>query len=239
MNKRGSYGLTGIITDATNAMELKINASISISHADNANIYGDISLSIRKNIVFFCFPRHQKGIIALYEYKAMIDKAEFEELVRRVRPKIARMGKALLGSEQDAEDIAQEALLRLWLIRNRIEKSNSLDALALVIARNLCISQLRKSSHAPVTLHDTAEITAMNGSNPHTELENAENELWLIHQMEGLPPGEFAILRMKETENMSIYEIAGMLDISENAVKLRLSRARRKLYQEFKERNRR
>jgi RNA polymerase sigma factor (sigma-70 family) len=168
----------------------------------------------------------------------MTDNKQFEELARRLRPKIIRMGKAILAGKADAEDVAQESLLRLWLLRERA-KSGKAEALALVIARNICISLLRRKARTLPTETMDKVLKETSYSDPQSEMEEAEDAFWFQQQMEGLPPGEFAILRMKDAEGLSIREIAAMLDISENAVKLRLSRARRKLYEQYKERNKR
>ena len=64
--------------------------------------------------------------------------------VDSLRPLLLRVGREFFRNEEEAEDISQETLLRLWLLRDRLPEGNELRALALRIARNVCVSQWRR-----------------------------------------------------------------------------------------------
>ena len=66
---------------------------------------------------------------------------EFMEEARRVRPQLLLVARRYL-SDDDAEDVVQDALLRLWQMVGEVRRP--MDALASVLTRNLCISQLRQ-----------------------------------------------------------------------------------------------
>src|SRR5574344_976955 len=100
----------------------------------------------------------------------MTDNRQFEELVRRIRPKIIRMGKTILACEADAEDVAQESLLRLWLLRERA-KGDKAEALALVIARNICISLLRRKARTLPTETMEKALKEMGSADPQSEMD--------------------------------------------------------------------
>ena len=68
---------------------------------------------------------------------------DFEALVSRLRPAIYRTAITMTRDADTAEDIAQDTLLRLWQLRDRLDGYRSVDALAGVIARNLAIDHLR------------------------------------------------------------------------------------------------
>ena len=66
----------------------------------------------------------------------MITEKEYEEIARRLRPRLRAVGRQLLGTDAEGEDVAQEALLRLWLLRHRMADVGHAEALLLTMARN-------------------------------------------------------------------------------------------------------
>ena len=74
--------------------------------------------------------------------------------------------------------------------------------------------------------------------NPAERIELEEDERWLVQQMEKLPPREMQVLKMRQMEHRSNGEIARLLGISEASVKVILSNARKKLFNDIKIRNR-
>src|SRR5574344_2758862 len=111
-----------------------------------------------------------------------MQQSQFEAMARRVRPLIIGIGRMILLSEDEAEDIAQDALLRLWSVRDRLEEYDSVDALAKAIARNLSISRLRKIHLNVVPMMDNIDAKVMR--NPQSDIENEENDIWLTKHIE-------------------------------------------------------
>ena len=106
----------------------------------------------------------------------------------------------------EAEDIAQEVMLRLWQMLDDIKDTARMERLSAVMARNMTIDMLRKRRTMPlcgnevrlVALHDT----------PDESLEAAEEESWLRQRLRQLPPTQYAILGMRQVEHLSNEEIA-------------------------------
>ena len=163
-----------------------------------------------------------------------MQQSQFETMVRRIRPSIISIGRMILLSEDEAEDIAQDTLLRMWTIRDKLEKYDSVDALAKTIAKNLSISRLRKIHFDVVPMMDNIDAKVMR--NPQSDIENAENDIWLAKHIEKLPPSQMIIMRMKQNERLDNYEIAAILGINEAAVRQALSKARRRLISELNKR---
>lgn len=160
-----------------------------------------------------------------------MDHIYFEKMARRVRPRLLAIGRSILQSEEDAEDVAQETLLRLWTIRDKVDGYESVDALAVTVARNLCISRKRKEA---TQQHSETDVTTW--VTPESRMEERENDIWLRHAISSLPSGQMTILRMKQSEGMEIAEIARTLAMTEVAVRQQLSRARKNLFEEMKKR---
>lgn len=161
-----------------------------------------------------------------------MQQLQFEIMARRLRPSIIGIAKRILLSEDEAEDIAQDTLLRMWTIRDKLEEYSSVDALVKTIARNLSISRLRNIHLDMMPLMDNIDATVK--KNPQSDMEERENDLWLMRQVANLPPSQMIIIRMKQNERLNNQEIAGVLGVNETAVRQALSKARRRLMAELK-----
>jgi DNA-directed RNA polymerase specialized sigma24 family protein len=76
-----------------------------------------------------------------------MEKSEFEKLVMRVRPAMLDLCRGFLNANRlsvDPEDVVQDALLRLWGMKDRLQTESHPEALALRIAKNLCIDCFRR-----------------------------------------------------------------------------------------------
>lgn len=135
-----------------------------------------------------------------------------------------------LSDSSDAEDITQEVVLKLWTMRNRLDEYRSVEALALVITRRLCINKLRKVT---VPLQDWTRQDVETDSSPEDDLISHEEEARIDRLMAELPDAQQAVLRMKHIDGMEVAEIAGVIGSTEEAVRQNLSRARRRIMKCF------
>jgi RNA polymerase sigma-70 factor (ECF subfamily) len=168
-----------------------------------------------------------------------MQRREFEKMAMRIRPLLLNTGRMMLGRDDEAEDAAQEALLRLWQIRDRLERYQPIDRFAWAVARNICISKLRKRHISGVPLADWMEkngsSAAFSERTPQWDVEEQENDRWLTEQIEGLPASQMLIMQMSQGGRMSNSEIAALLGKTEATVRSTLSKARKNLLQKLKE----
>lgn len=160
---------------------------------------------------------------------------EFETWVRRLRPSLQAVARRMLADEDDAEDAVQDALLKLWLVRDRLTLYRSPDALAVVVVKNLCISRWRERQAEALPLPEDVDIGS--GRTPDQELEEREDHTWLCRTIQGLPSAQMTILKMSQAEGMSNRQIADVLGITETSVRTALCKARHKLLEELKKRS--
>lgn len=158
-----------------------------------------------------------------------MNNLEFEILARRLRPDIKSRALFLLQDEDDAEDIAQETLLKMWTLRNKLDSYHSIDALAYVISRNMCLDKLKKDKNLTIDGIDLPDSAAT----PLEILVEQENNNQADALLKELPDGQQTILRMKHIEGLETTEIARILGSNEAAVRVTLSRARHKIKQIF------
>ena len=158
---------------------------------------------------------------------------EFEHTARCLRPKLLDIGKRFFGSHDRAEDVAQEALMRLWQVRQRLGEQDHIEALALRMARNWCVSQWRHEQH----LSQTGSITETDepAVAPSTDVEVRELMEQLQRAVGLLSPLEQRLFRMRHELEMDIGQIAAVTGIKPRSISAMLSTARGKLRKILKE----
>lgn len=139
---------------------------------------------------------------------------EFKQEAATIRLQLANQARRYLGDADEAEDVVQDALLRLWLMHSQLEVP--MERMAAVVVRNLCIDHLRrqKSRETVEQLTDAAQ--------PAVD-ERIDRVLAII---DTLPPLQQTILRLRHMEGMELRDIAALTGSSEVAVRKVLSRAR-------------
>ena len=158
-----------------------------------------------------------------------MDKKEFETQAKRLRPQLVKQAYRVLGSETEADDIAQETLLKLWGMREQLDEYSSLDALSFVVTRHLCLDNLKRMRMLSLDEVDVSAITSdLNTEEPTQARIDELNAL-----IKRLPDGQQIILRMKHIDGMETSEIAQMIGSTDGAVRVQLSRARNKVRELF------
>ena len=162
-----------------------------------------------------------------------MDKTAFEQQARTWRQKALSVSMSCGAGREEAEDIAQDVMLRLWQMHDELERYDSIEALATMMARHLLINHQRRRK--PEALNE-AMIVSLNIS-PHEQLEMKEDDRWLTKRLEQLPTTQRTLLYMRQVERRTHEEIAQLLGIETTSVSTLLARARRTLLEEIKRRN--
>ena len=163
-----------------------------------------------------------------------MEQTEFEQIAKSTRAKAVATALALSMSMDEAEDIAQDVMLKLWTLRNDISSKTDAEKLAVCIARNKAIDVHRKRPQQPLDSHsNTADSKA---PAPDVCVEIKEDHNWLMKRVAELPPKEYQILKLRQVEHKSNEEIAKLLGMEKTSVATLLSRARMKILKEFQKR---
>jgi RNA polymerase sigma-70 factor (ECF subfamily) len=155
----------------------------------------------------------------------------FTTEVLPIREKLFRTAYKMLEEKQDAEDAVQEVFLKLWHMRDNLERYDNLEAFATTVTKNLCIDKLRVRDRS-LPLEDDLYRRAC-PDNPYLQLERKNTEEVLKAIIEGLPALQQAIIRMKDIEEYELTEIAEITGTNVEAVRVNLSRARKKVREEY------
>jgi RNA polymerase sigma-70 factor (ECF subfamily) len=153
--------------------------------------------------------------------------SDFQRQIYPLKNKLFRFARRLLEQTEEAEDVVQDVFIRLWNKREKLKEYRSVEALAMVTTKNICLDRIRVKKY-PVE----------NIDNHRTFLENIPEETKADHSdllssvkiaMKQLPGPQQVILHLRDIEGYEFEEIAQITGMNENAIRVALSRARKKI----------
>src|SRR5690349_1971638 len=159
----------------------------------------------------------------------------FDRFVARFRPKIFQYGWLMCGDREDAEEVAQETLLRVFESFDQLREPERVRAWVFRIARNACLMKRRKSVYAPSTEVPLEDVHPDRGPLPDRQLLRGELNTTLQQAIAELPEIYRAVVLLRDVEELSTEETAQLLDVGVDVVKTRLHRARIALRQKLEE----
>jgi RNA polymerase sigma-70 factor (ECF subfamily) len=156
--------------------------------------------------------------------KSMTTEAFIEE-TKTMRPMLLSVARDILGSDDEAEDVVQDAMLRLWQLRD--EPIRNPRGFARIVVRNLSLSKVRRK-------RVTVDISQADmASDDEAEARNEQTDR-LMALIDTLPTMQQTVLRLRHMQDMAMADIASLIGTSEVAVRQSLSRARRNIVEQFK-----
>lgn len=151
---------------------------------------------------------------------------EFIIYVLPLRKKLLELARRLTEDDDDAEDVVQEVLLKLWSRRVELEQCQSIEAFAMTTTRNACIDLMRTRHKPDAPLSDVSDA---DGQTPESLLEAKDEVRRVADIIASLPPLQQAIMRMKDIEGYETEEIAQLTGCNAEAIRSNLSRARKRV----------
>ena len=146
-----------------------------------------------------------------------------------IRGKIYNYSIKMLGNAEEAEDTVQEVFLKLWEMRAKLSEYDNIEALTVTMTKNLCLNKLSfRQRHVKEELQEIR-----NDETAERKLENADAVDWVRQIIETLPPLQKMIIKMRDIEDYDMETIAEITGSTEEAVRMNLSRARKKVKEVF------
>ena len=169
------------------------------------------------------------------------DRSAFDALVRRYDRSVLRLALHMLGNEQDAQDVHQDAFIKAYRHLSNFRFECSFYTWLYRIVTNLCLDQLRRRKSRkedPSTVMDAAgeEMDLMANlqderatANPARELERKNMHAAIQDALDSLTPRERTVFELKHYQGLKLRTIGEMLSTTEETAKNTLFRATRKL----------
>ncbi|MDF1500160.1 MAG: sigma-70 family RNA polymerase sigma factor [Anaerolineales bacterium] len=166
------------------------------------------------------------------------DREAFAAMVDEYSPKLYRLALRMLGDPQEAEDVLQDSLLKAYHAIDKFEGRSKVGTWLYRITSNEALMRLRKKQPALVSVDEPIQLDKGDMVPrqledwcclPEDEFMTAEAMVQLDQAMEELSPALKAAFILRDLQGLSTEEAAETLEISESALKTRLSRARLQL----------
>ena len=162
------------------------------------------------------------------------NRQAFAELVTMYKGKLYHLAYRMLSNKQEAEDVVQEAFLRMYEHLGRYDSTHKFSTWIYRIATNLCIDRLRRrkavySLDADMTDGDGMDMYASLQSGdptPEHQLILSERQKIIAKAMDALPAKYKSAMALKYYQDLSLQEISDILHIPVSTVKTRIHRGR-------------
>ena len=164
-------------------------------------------------------------------YKQEVES--FERIVRGLRERMVTTAMGYLHDAEEAEDAVQEALMRSWITRKRLETIDELPAFALRTVRNICIDRLRRQVNRKQTSAECI-VTPDDAPIADTKMMLQEQQARMMKCLMQLPPSLRAVIQLKGIDDLSYQEIAAILGTTEAVVRSKVSKARKRLWEMYR-----
>lgn len=162
-------------------------------------------------------------------------KISFRNDVLPLKNALYRLALRITLNNAEAEDIVQDTLIRIWNKRDQWDEIDSIEAFSMTICRNLSLDHIKKAESQNDSLNETSIEKPDASSNPYEQMLQ-KDRIELIHRLiDTLPEKQRSCMQLRDFEGKSYKEIAEILDITEEQVKVNIFRARQHIKQRFKE----
>lgn len=163
-----------------------------------------------------------------------MDANDFKRLFLPYHRKLYRVAFRLLGNVQDAEDMVQEAYLKLWKRREELPSDiESWEAYCITLTKNLCYDALRASQlEEDGRLPEELNLATDTDLAREVELKDEVGQMRKL--IDELPPPQRQVMIMRDIDDCPYEEIEQQTGLSAVNIRVLLSRARKKIREQFK-----
>ena len=162
------------------------------------------------------------------------DAAQFEPLMRRYNQRLFRVARAIVGSDDEAEDVAQQAYVNAFLHLDQFEARSRFSTWLTRIAIHEALARVRKAKRMEAIGDPAGDGSGIDGvgspaAGPEERAYRRELAAIIERAVATLPDSVRAVFMLRDVEGLSTQETAECLGLNDDTVKTRLHRARIRL----------
>ncbi len=158
----------------------------------------------------------------------------FQTHVLPLKNPLFRLALRITQNRAEAEDVVQETMLKVWNRREEWEQIESMEAFCMTICRNIALDKLRRMDNQVESLPDMLDpIDTSHSANPEEHAVQQDRVQQVRRLMEQLPEKQRSCMQLRDIEGKSYRDIAAILDMTEQQVKVNIFRARQTVKQRF------
>ena len=187
---------------------------------------------MQKKIISFLvtFPRLNR-----LTKRERMKKISFRNDILPLKNELYRLALRITLNPAEAEDIVQETMIKVWNRRDQWDEIESIEAFCLTICRNLALDKMHKMENQNQSLdegvHDAPDRSF--SSNPEEQAMQQDRLALIRRLIDALPEKQRTVMQLRDFEGKSYKEIAGIMAISEEQVKINIFRARQAIRQKY------
>lgn len=164
--------------------------------------------------------------------KETMKEINFRNDILPLKDRLFRLALRIIPHRTEAEDIVQDTLIKVWSKRSQWPQLDNIEAFCYTVCRNLALDRAAKKEQQNIVLNENLS-SALDPSTPYENLARQEG-LALVEQLiNGLPEIQRTLIQLRDVEGKSYKEIAEILHLSEEQVKVKLFRARQRVKQDY------
>ncbi|WP_167606272.1 RNA polymerase sigma factor [Maribellus sediminis] len=157
---------------------------------------------------------------------------DFKTSVLPLSRKLLRFATHFLKDEEQARDVVQDVFLKLWQKRDTLGEIENIEAFTMRMTRNRCLDVLRANKVVAIDEETDRKLKAQT-VDVHSKVELSETAGQIRNLILKLPDLQRTIMQLRDIEQLSYDEIAEVTNLQINAIRVNLSRARKKVRDEF------
>ena len=162
-----------------------------------------------------------------------MEKISFRNNVLPLKNILYRLALRITQSEEDAKDIVQDTLLKVWDKKDEWNEIESIEAFSLTICRNLALDRIKKQDANNESLENTVIQDISRELSPLEETLQRDRVELVKRIINALPEKQRSCMQLRDIEGKQYKEIAEVLQITEEQVKVNIFRARKTVKERF------
>lgn len=163
--------------------------------------------------------------------KNRMHTVDFKSDVLIYKDQMFRLALRILKNEEDANDIVQDSLLKLWDKRKVLADIKNIKSFSMTMVRNACIDFIRK--HKPITDKEQIILQRTDELNPEKKLVVSDQLQIVRNIINQMNEQQREVIQLREIEGLDYDEIAEITNLSINNLRVIISRARKEIRQKM------
>jgi RNA polymerase sigma-70 factor (ECF subfamily) len=163
-----------------------------------------------------------------------VKKISFQADILPLKNELYRMALRITMNPAEAEDVVQETIIKAWNKRDDWHRIESIEAFCLTICRNLSLDKVRRMDNQTQSLDASIQpLDHRVASNPEEHTVQRDRVRLVRQLISELPEKQRSCMQLRDMEGKSYKDIAAILSISEEQVKISIFRARQTIRERF------
>lgn len=158
--------------------------------------------------------------------------SDFKIKVLPVSKKVLRFAAHFLKNEDEARDVVQDVFLKLWQKKEELDQVENMEAFVMRMTRNRCLDIIRAQRLVPMDAETDRQLKQAS-TDVHSSIELSESAGQVRQLIDQLPELQRQVMHMRDIEQLEYEEIAELTGLQVNAIRVNLSRARKKVRDEY------